>query len=66
MCRVAAVVAGCCRLAAAGLLLPLLAVLQVRTDWAALIDNWAVRFLHEMDYTREAANAALFRCLSQG
>ncbi len=34
---------------------------QVKTDWAALIDNWAVRFLHEMDYSREARNAALFR-----
>jgi hypothetical protein len=40
---------------------PLLACLQVKTDWASLIDNWAVRFLHEMDYTREAANAELFR-----
>jgi aarF domain-containing kinase len=36
--------------------------MQVKTDWASLIDNWAVRFLHEMDYTREAANAQLFRC----
>jgi predicted unusual protein kinase regulating ubiquinone biosynthesis (AarF/ABC1/UbiB family) len=36
---------------------------QVKTDWASLIDNWAVRFLHEMDYTREAANAQLFRCV---
>jgi aarF domain-containing kinase len=36
---------------------------DVKTDWASLIDNWAVRFLHEMDYTREAANAALFRCV---
>ncbi|KAF6265823.1 hypothetical protein COO60DRAFT_1633263 [Scenedesmus sp. NREL 46B-D3] len=34
---------------------------EVKTDWASLIDNWAVRFLHEMDYTREAANAHLFR-----
>jgi hypothetical protein len=34
---------------------------DVNTDWAALIDTWAVRFLHEMDYTREAANAQLFR-----
>eukprot|EP00775_Hariotina_reticulata_P007499 gene7499-7709_t len=38
---------------------------DVRTDWASLIDNWAVRFLHEMDYTREAANAALFRSVVQ-
>ncbi len=34
---------------------------QVKTDWAGLIDNWAVRFLHEMDYSREARNALLFR-----
>jgi aarF domain-containing kinase len=34
---------------------------DVNTDWAALIDTWAVRFLHEMDYNREAANAQLFR-----
>lgn len=34
---------------------------EVNTDWAALIDSWAVRFLHEMDYTREAANGMLFR-----
>lgn len=34
---------------------------DVTTDWPALIDTWAVRFLHEMDYTREAANAQLFR-----
>jgi predicted unusual protein kinase regulating ubiquinone biosynthesis (AarF/ABC1/UbiB family) len=40
-------------------------LMQVRTDWASLIDNWAVRFLHEMDYTREAANAALFRSVVQ-
>lgn len=26
-----------------------------------VIDNWAVRFLHEMDYCREAANAEKFR-----
>lgn len=37
------------------------AVPDVTTDWPALIDTWAVRFLHEMDYTREAANAQLFR-----
>ena len=30
---------------------------DVRTDWPALIDNWAARFLHEMDYAREADNA---------
>jgi aarF domain-containing kinase len=33
----------------------------VTTDWAALIDAWAVRFLHEMDYEREARNAAVFQ-----
>jgi hypothetical protein len=38
---------------------------DVTTDWAALIDTWAVRFLHEMDYTREAANGELFRCVLQ-
>lgn len=31
------------------------------TDWAGLIDNWAVRFFHEMDYEREARNAEVFR-----
>lgn len=40
------------------------AVPDVSTDWPSLIDSWAVRFLHEMDYTREAANAQLFRCAS--
>jgi predicted unusual protein kinase regulating ubiquinone biosynthesis (AarF/ABC1/UbiB family) len=38
---------------------------DVTTDWAALIDTWAVRFLHEMDYTREATNGELFRCVLQ-
>lgn len=33
------------------------------TDWAAVIDAWAVRFLHEMDYRREARNAA--RCVQE-
>jgi hypothetical protein len=33
----------------------------VTTDWAGLIDNWAVRFLHEMDYSREANNALVFK-----
>jgi aarF domain-containing kinase len=28
-----------------------------RTDWAALVDEWAARFLREMDYTQEAGNA---------
>ena len=30
------------------------------SDWAAIIDAWALRFLHEMDYKREAANATLW------
>ncbi|KAG2502091.1 hypothetical protein HYH03_000583 [Edaphochlamys debaryana] len=34
--------------------------LQMSTDWAAVIDAWGLRFLHEMDYTREAANAEAF------
>ncbi|GLC71027.1 hypothetical protein PLESTF_001062300 [Pleodorina starrii] len=34
---------------------------KMNTDWAAVIDAWAVRFFHELDYRREAANADLFR-----
>ncbi|KXZ45805.1 hypothetical protein GPECTOR_50g599 [Gonium pectorale] len=34
--------------------------LQLSSDWAAIIDAWAVRFFHELDYGREAANAATF------
>ncbi|KAG2445378.1 hypothetical protein HYH02_008842, partial [Chlamydomonas schloesseri] len=33
---------------------------QMNTDWAAVIDAWAVRFFHELDYRREANNAATF------
>lgn len=25
---------------------------QMSSDWAGIIDNWAVRFFHEMDYNR--------------
>lgn len=31
------------------------------TDWLGVIDNWAVRFFHEMDYMREADTADIFR-----
>lgn len=34
---------------------------QVRTNWAGLIDEWAIRFWEELDYTIEAANAARFK-----
>lgn len=33
---------------------------MLRSDWAAVLDNWAVRFFHEMDYQLEARNAARF------
>lgn len=52
----------CCLVSHPSAVLAAVVRLQVKTDWASLIDNWAVRFLHEMDYTREAANANLFRC----
>lgn len=35
--------------------------LQSQTDYAALIDEWAVRFFQEMDYEQEARNAIQFR-----
>ena len=38
----------------------------MNTDWAAVIDAWAVRFLHEMDYSREADNARLFKWVGAG
>lgn len=34
---------------------------KVTTDWVAIIDSWAVRFFHEMDYEREARNAMAFK-----
>ncbi|KAL6750719.1 ABC1 family-domain-containing protein [Haematococcus lacustris] len=33
---------------------------QVNSDLAGLVDAWAERFLHEMDYRREAASALRF------
>ncbi len=33
---------------------------QVRTDWAGLIEEWGRRFFAEMDYEAEAASAELF------
>ena len=34
---------------------------QINTDWVGLIDEWATRFFQELDYEREARNAAVFR-----
>lgn len=33
----------------------------MNTDWVGLIDEWAGRFFQELDYEREASNAAVFR-----
>lgn len=33
----------------------------MNTDWVGLIDEWAARFFQELDYEREARNAAVFR-----
>ena len=35
--------------------------LQVRTNWVGLIDEWATRFFHELDYEREAQNGMAFK-----
>lgn len=35
--------------------------LQVTTDWAGLIDAWALRFFSELAYETEAATADVFR-----
>lgn len=35
--------------------------MQLSADWAAVIDGWALRFLHEMDYLREAQNSVTFK-----
>jgi predicted unusual protein kinase regulating ubiquinone biosynthesis (AarF/ABC1/UbiB family) len=35
--------------------------MQVSTDWVGLIDEWAQRFFHELDYDREARNAIQFK-----
>ena len=37
-----------------------LLALQVSTDWVGLIDEWATRFFHELDYKREAQNSITF------
>ncbi len=34
---------------------------QVSTDWVGLIDEWARRFFHELDYDREARSAMQFK-----
>ena len=34
---------------------------RMNTDWAAVVDEWAQRFLAEMDYGLEARNAAALR-----
>jgi hypothetical protein len=36
-------------------------MLQVRTNWVGLIDEWATRFFHELDYEREAQNGMTFK-----
>ena len=36
-------------------------LLQVRTNWVGLIDEWAGRFFHELDYEREAENGMTFK-----
>lgn len=35
--------------------------MQVSTDWVGLIDEWARRFFHELDYNREARSAMQFK-----
>ena len=35
--------------------------MQVRTNWVGLIDEWATRFFHELDYEREAQNGMTFK-----
>lgn len=52
-------------------LAPTAAVPQVRSDWVAIIDAWAGRFLDEMNYELEARNTLQFqrgerRCLWHG
>ena len=33
----------------------------MRTNWVGLIDEWATRFFHELDYEREAQNGMTFK-----
>ncbi|MEW5303771.1 MAG: hypothetical protein WDW36_006430 [Sanguina aurantia] len=40
--------------------------LKLSADWAAVIDGWALRFLHEMDYLREAQNSVTFKAQMAG
>lgn len=35
--------------------------LQFKTHWTGIIDEWAGRFFHELDYSREARNATIFQ-----
>mmetsp|Transcript_1590 Transcript_1590/g.4787 ORF Transcript_1590/g.4787 Transcript_1590/m.4787 type:complete len:762 (-) Transcript_1590:42-2327(-) len=39
---------------------PLRALFNLNTDLVGLVDAWGVRFVDELDYTREAANARQF------
>jgi len=39
---------------------PLRALFRLNTDIVGLVDAWGVRFVDELDYTREAANARQF------
>lgn len=41
-------------------------VKQVRTNWVGLIDEWAARFFHELDYEREADNGMTFKQQMEG
>ena len=36
-------------------------MLQYKTHWTGIIDEWAGRFFHELDYSREAQNAIVFK-----
>lgn len=35
--------------------------LQMRDEWAGVLDEWALRFFQEMDYTLEAYNTSTFK-----
>lgn len=36
-------------------------LLQFKTTWTGIIDEWAGRFFDELDYSREARNAVVFK-----
>ena len=38
-----------------------LVLLQYKTTWTGIIDEWAARFYFELDYEREAVNAVTFK-----